>query len=645
MVTKTLNKPAAPGSQCREKIGIQYRALELLHESINEEARTVEVAFSSEMPGQRWFGTEVLDHSPESVRIDRLNNSGPVLWDHNRSDHRGVVVKASIDSDRVGRAVLRLGRNQAADELWRDILDGIKSKISVGYAVHRMILEEEDEHGNATYRVMDWEPLEVSFVSIPMDDGVGLGRGQDSENLETIITRSAPAHSSMTSKSTTTPTPPAPAPAAPDFTAERDAAAREGREAAQKAEINRVRELTALGAQFNQRDAADKFAAEGKTVDEFKSHLLESVGTPAPIGEQQLGLNQKEVERFSMLRAIRALANPSDARAQDAAGFEFECSRAMEQQLGREAAGFFMPPDVLAQRDLTVGSATAGGNLVGTDIQGQSFIEVLRNSGRLMPLATVLTGLEGNVAIPRHSAATTAYWVAEGGAPTEGAPTFDQVSLTPKTVGAYLDISRRLYLQSSIDMDSFAMMDLASQLALAIDLAGLAGSGASNQPTGILNTSGIGDVAGGTNGAAPTWADIVNIKREVAKDNAVMGDPCWFLNSDTVAKLEQTEKASSTAQFILDADRAERRLAGYEWIETNQVPNDLDKGTSTGVCSAILFGNMRDLLIGMWGALDINIDRASNSTSGGVRIVALQDADIAVRHAQSFAAMQDALTA
>lgn len=642
MVTKTLKRPEAPGEQCRDEIGVQFRALELLHDSINEEARTVEVAFSSEAPGQRWFGTEVLDHSPESVRMDRLANCGPVLWNHDRSDHRGVVVEASIDSDRVGRAVLRLGRNQAAEELWRDIVDGIKSKISVGYAVHSMILEEEDEHGNATYRVTDWEPLEVSFVSIPMDDEVGIGRSQETDSIATVITRRASAPSSTMTE--VTPTPPA-APPAPDFTAERDAAAKEGREAAQKAEVTRVRELTALGAQFNQRDAADKFAAEGKSVDEFRSHLLETLGTPAPIGEQQLGLNQKEVERFSMLRAIRALANPGDARAQDAAGFEFECSRAMEQQLGREAAGFFMPPDVMAQRDLTVGSATAGGNLVGTDIQGQSFIEVLRNSGRLMPLATVLTGLEGNVAIPRHSAATTAYWVAEGGSPTEGAPTFDQVSLTPKTVGAYLDISRRLYLQSSIDMDSFAMMDLATQLALAIDLAGLAGSGASNQPTGILNTVGIGDVAGGTNGAAPTWADIVNIKREVAKDNAVAGEPCWFLNSDTVAKLEQTEKASSTAQFILDADRAERRLAGYEWVETNQVPNDLDKGTSTGVCSAILFGNMRDVLIGMWGALDINIDRSSSSTSGGVRIVALQDADIAVRHAQSFAAMQDALTA
>jgi HK97 family phage major capsid protein len=639
MGATTLTKPKAPGEEVRRELGTQFRALDVLPDTIDQEARTVEVAFSSEDPGRRWYGLEVLDHSPDSVRMDRLGNSAPVLWDHNRTDQRGVVMSASIDSDRVGRAVLRLGRNPAAEELWQDILDGIVSKISVGYAVHRMVLEEEIDEGLDVYRVLDWEPLEVSFVSIPMDDTVGIGRSSADDEVETVITRSAPAHPSQDMTTATEPAP-APAPAAPDFSKEREAAAKDAR----SAELARINEIEALGSQHNQTELARQFINEGKSADQFRSQLLEVLGTKAPIGEVEIGLSKKEVEDYSILRILRSLASPNDARLRDEAGFEYAASEAMEQKLGRSARGFFMPLDVVMQRDLTVGVATAGGNTVGTDIQGGSFIEVLRNAGRILGRSRLLTGLEGNVAIPRHSAATTAYWVAENGAPTEGAPTFDQVAMSPNTVGAFLDIGRRLLLQSSIDMDNFAMTDLATVLALAIDLAAINGSGASNQPTGVLNTTGIGDIAGGTNGAAPTWADIVNIKREVSKDNALMGDPIWALNSDTIAKLETTEKSSSTGKFIVDTDRG-NRMAGFDFVETNQVPNDLDKGTSTGVCSAILFGNFQDLLIGMWGGLDLTVDPHSLSTTGALRIVALQDVDVAVRHPQSFSAMQDALTA
>jgi HK97 family phage major capsid protein len=207
-------------------------------------------------------------------------------------------------------------------------------------------------------------------------------------------------------------------------------------------------------------------------------------------------------------------------------------------------------------------------------------------------------------------------------------------------VGAFSDVSRRLLLQSSMDVEAFIRSELATTLALEIDRAAINGSGSSNQPTGILNVSGIGAVAGGTNGAAPDWADIVDLESAVSVDNADMGALGYLTNASVRGKLLQTEKASSTGQYVWGEGNT---LRGYNAAVSNQVPSNLTKGSGTGL-SAILFGNWNDLIIGTWGGIDINIDTSTGSASGTVRVVALQDVDIAVRHAESFAAMQDAIT-
>jgi HK97 family phage major capsid protein len=617
------------------KLGVQRRVLPFLRETADKDKRTVEIAFSSEAPVERYWGLEILDHGRTSVRLERIQTHGPLLVQHNPDDQVGVVESVSLDSDRVGRAVVRFGGGQRAQEIFQDVVDGIRKSVSVGYAIHAMVLESEED-GLATYRITDWEPLEISIVSIPADVAVGVGREKPSETT-TTVTRTATT--TMPPETITAPTP-----------AEVSAQLSGARNEAVAAERTRVTSIRALGTKHNLQALADQAIQDGLTVEQFGSRALEEIGKPMPT--PAIGLTKREIKRYSLFRAIRALANPGDKRAREEAAFEFECSQAQLKVDGRDTAqGILIPHDVLVsrrlaakgQRDLVVGTASAGGNLVGTDIQPGSFIEVLRASNPVLADATILTGLNGNIAIPRHSAATTAYWVAESGAPTEGAPTFDQVTMSPKTAGAYLDISRKLLLQSSIDMEDFAFMDLAVQLGLEMGDVAIEGGG-SNEPTGIIGTAGIGNVAGGTNGLAPTWAHICNIKKEVAKDNALMGRPKWYLNSDTVAKLEQTERASSTGYFILDQDRGNRTMAGFGYTETNLVPNDLTKGTSSGVCSAIVFGNMADLLIGMWGGLDIIVDQSTGSTTGTLRIVTFQSCDVAVRHAQSFSAMLDALT-
>lgn len=376
---------------------------------------------------------------------------------------------------------------------------------------------------------------------------------------------------------------------------------------------------------------------------------------PAPVPNAEIGMNEREVQQYSLVRVMRAMANyqQGNRHALDEAGFEMELSREVAQRIGREPQGFFVPFDVQIRgqasqerRDLSVGTPTAGGNLVATDLLAQSFIELLRNRMVVRQAgATMLTGLMGDIAIPRQSGGATAYWVGEGNAPSESQQTVDQVPLSPETVGAYTDYTRKLLLQSSIDVENFVRMDLAAILAIAIDYAALHGDNDSdpNQPDGVANISGIGSVVGGATGAAPDWADIVDLETEVAVDNADVGRLGYITNAKVRGKLKQTEKATNTGLFVWP-DTTPPVLNGYNAWVTNQVRSNIAKGGSGSVLSAIFFGNWADLILAFWSGLDILVDPYTGSTSGTVRIVALQDVDIDARHPQSFAAMLDAVT-
>jgi HK97 family phage major capsid protein len=628
------------------KCGRQFRHLSLQRDAFDAEKRTVSLAFASEEPVERWFGLEVLDVSAGAMRMGRMHDGAPLLLEHDTAQHVGVIESVDVGADRRARAVARFGRSALAQQAMQDVADGIKRHVSVGYIVHRYALEKAGKDGAPdTYRAVDWEPLESSLVAVPADPTVGIGRAADD------LPREVPVE-----------LPVSPLAAAPEALAEPTAATQPAPEAqpapaasirsnnppqGNKPTMNPVQQILALGqtyAHLGGLEAAREYlgANAEPTLEAFQAELLKRNATPVRPAAADIGLTPAEVRRFSFVRAIHALANPGDRRAQSEAAFEREASEAVAKVIGRAAQGFFVPNEVL-KRDLNVTTTTAGGHTVATNLLAANFIDLLRNRMALMGLgATMLSGLVGNIAIPRQTSGATAYWVAESGAPTESQQAFDQVTMTPRTVGAFTDVSRKLLLQSSIDVEAFIRSDLATVLALAIDLAGINGSGASNQPTGVLNTAGIGDVAGGTNGLAPTWAHIVELETDVAVANADIGTLGYLTNAKVRGKAKTVEKASSTAQFLW-AD-GNTPLNGYRAAVSNQVPSDLTKGSSSGVCSAILFGNWADLVIGMWGSLDLMVDPYTGSTSGTVRVVALQDVDVAVRHAQSFSAMKDALT-
>ena len=631
-------------------------------EAFDEEARTVELSFSSEEPYERWWGTEILDHAESAVRLGRLNNGGALLMDHNGRDQVGVVERAWI-SGRKGRAVVRFGRSARAQEVFQDVIDGIRKLVSVGYRIVEMVLAQRDGD-NATYRVTDWEPYEISLVSIPADTTVGVGREGEAapfdprsllkeEDDMNFGTRNAggiaPAPAAVV-------TPPAAAPAvAPTEQRSLAPAAPVDHTAAIASERERSATIRAMGARLNCRDLADAAVNDGRSVEQFVRDFEAQAGNATVIRTAEhpaIGMSERDVRRYSFVRLMNAMANPQDADAQRAAGFEMECSAAALQrgQASAKAGSLRIPLDVLRsdingeQRGLSVGTATAGGHTVATDLLAGSFIELLRNAMALTGLGVRILGdLNGNLAIPRQTGGATAYWVGEGAAPTESQQAFDQVALSPKTVAAFTDMSRQLLLQSSIDVESFVRMDLAQTLALALDLAGVNGSGSSNQPRGILNTSGIGSVIGGTNGAAPSWDNIVGLETQVANVNAALGSLGYLTNTKVRGKLKLTQKFSGTNGDPIWEKGNE--MNGYRAAVSNQVPSTLTKGTAAGICSAIIYGNWADMLIGMWGGLDILVNPYILSGTGSVRIEAFQSADIAVRHPESFAAMVDALTA
>lgn len=598
------------------------RSLTVERAAVDAEARTVELAFASDQPYERTFGTEVLEISERAMRSERIRSGGPVLMDHDPRDHVGVVESIRIDADNTARASVRFGRGQRAQEVFQDIQDGIRRSVSVGYVIHQMERQRDGE--SDIMRVTDWEPLEVSIVSVPADHSVGVGRAAE-------------------------PTPSQPEPQ--DEVREMDEQTKtpevdveEVRADASRNERQRAADIMAIGQQFS-RYGAESLAGEairdGKTVEEFQRQVLAKVGdAPAPTPE--IGMSDQEARSFSMVRALNALANPTDMRAQEAASFEFEASRAAADKQGKEVRGIMVPWDVLS-RELTVGTAADGGDTVATDLLAGSFIDLLRNAMVLSGMGTtMLTGLQGNVAIPRMTGGGTTYWVDEGNAPTVSQQAFDQVSMSPSTLGARTQISRKLLLQSSLDVESLVRRDLSTIMGLELERAAIAGSGSAPEPTGILNVSGIGSVAGGTDGAAPDWSDIIDLETQVANANAAIGNMSYLTNTKVRGKLKRTEKFSSTNGNPI-WDSGDMPLNGYRAAVTNAVPSNLTKGTGTDL-SAIIFGNFADLVIGMWGGLELQVDPYSSGDTGSVIVRSFQDVDTAVRHPESFAAMQDAIT-
>ena len=580
-------------------VEVSHRAMEMEAKTIDEDTRRVRIAISSEEPVSRSFGMEVLEHSEEAINLSFLaSGRAPLLLDHDPEKQIGVIESVDLDSSaRRLRATVRFGKGALAKEAFDDVMDGIRANISVGYAINKLERKDKD-----TYVAKSWMPMEASLVSIPADVTVGVGRSSEPSPKPVIKTDFKENPMS-------------------DQNFDIAAVEAEARKAAQR----NAAQIVELGAKHSRSDLAQKAIAEGRSIEEFRGELLDVIGSTRALEEKEIGMSKREVKRFSLLRAIHALANPTDRRAQEAAAFEFECSQAAAKAYGRTAQGILLPAEVLRnwKRDLNSSDEAA---LFTDDFRGGDFIDALRNASSVMQAgATMLSGLSGDVKIPKKTGVASTGWISsEGGAASESEMTVGSVSMTPKTLGAFTDITRQLMIQSSLDVEALVRDDLAQSIALAIDLGALAGSGSSGQPTGIKNTGGINVVDFGTApDLIPTYAQVVELETKVREDNALGNGGAYIANATMYGALKSVEKAANTAQFVVEPGGT---MNGYRTVVSNQVAS-----------GDLYFGDFRNnLLIGMFGGLDIVVDPYTASTSGTVRVVALQSCDVAVRHATAF---------
>jgi HK97 family phage major capsid protein len=243
------------------------------------------------------------------------------------------------------------------------------------------------------------------------------------------------------------------------------------------------------------------------------------------------------------------------------------------------------------------------------------------------------------------TAGSAVSWIGEGDDYGDTQPTFDQPQMTPHDLSARTDITRRLLLQSTPDAEAIVRADLALRIGIGIDLGAIAGSGSSHQPTGLLNVSGLPTVALGTNGAAPTWNALTQVVQAVATANGLRGSLGWIVNGAGMGTLMRTPYVSTYPRYLWEAGQEpnEGMLAGYRARVSNNVPGNLTKGSGTNL-SALLFGNWSEILVAQWRGIDMLIDPYSQSSTGTVRITAIQTVDVLVRHVASFCAIGDAIT-
>lgn len=593
----------------------RFMTAEIAVEERAESAGKLRFPASSETPVERFFGTEVLSHDKRAIRMTRIEaGAAPLLFNHNWDDPIGVIDGASVEGGRL-MVDAHLFDTERAKEVAQMVKGGLRN-VSIGYQLHTV----EEQKKEARFLATDWEPLEISIVTVPADPSVGIGRDVSSKHSVRVLRAESPA-----------------APAAVNegvhMDASNNAAAGGNADSAvvttgPEVERLRIKAITNLcrDHKIDDKTRDDWLYQSALSPDDAARKVLDIIaerGNRNPQSEAKLDLSAKDLKQYSMLRAIKAAVD----RKWDGAGFELECSRTIAERLQRtpNPNTFFIPLDVqrasVAQRDVTAASPSGGGYLV--DTQNLGFVDVLRNRSVAFSMgARRLSGLRGNITIPKQTGAATAYWLGtEATAITESAQTFAQISMSPHTVGAYTEVSRQLMLQSSPDIEALVNADLAAVVALEMDRVSLRGSGAAGEPLGIVNTPNVGT----TTATTVDYSKILDFQKDLAAAN-IMPSAGGYVTTSTVAGiLMAKQRFTSTDTPLWDGTLWNGTMAGYRAMSSEQMAS----GT-------MLFGDWSELVIGEWGVLEVEVNPQANFAAGIIGIRAMYTVDIAVRRAEAF---------
>lgn len=337
-----------------------------------------------------------------------------------------------------------------------------------------------------------------------------------------------------------------------------------------------------------------------------------------PVGDKSFGTLQRQVNVLDVIRA------QMDGRALTGAAAEYTVET--ERRTGRKAQGAFVPMAALEQRVTTAASA---GELVPTDHRPDQYIDPFRNALLARRLGVrVLSGLSGNLSIPKHGTGTTVGWVADNAALTASDMTFDSVTLAPKHAGGLCEMSRQLIQQSSPDIEQLVRGDLAAMLAQAIDSALIKGGG-SNEPVGVLSTVGIQTASL----AGLSWPLVLFMLEKLDLVNASAAN--IVASTKVKSRLALTLKSDGVAGYLLEGGR----VADLPAYFTNQVPEK----TGTPNTGRLIAGDWSEVMLGIWSEVDILVNPFAETaySKGNVLVRAMSTVDIALRHPEAFVVADD----
>lgn len=386
-------------------------------------------------------------------------------------------------------------------------------------------------------------------------------------------------------------------------------------------------------------DAAKREALAAEVdalTQELREAQVEEAAQRALLSQRKISEpEKKEVKRFSLAKFIR------EAAAGNLSGFELEMSQEAEKELraaGQALSGVGIPTIILGCRTFdnnNITTATEGKEFAA--ITEWSYIDALRDAMLGAQLGVrYIPGMQGNARIVKGGGVTAA-WYAEEAAASKTKESFGTVDMTPHRLQILGGYTYDLLKQSALPVERILWDELIRAHAQALDAAIFNGSGNDGQPTGVLATSGIGDVAGGENGAAITYANVVKLETAVGNANGLFGRLSYVTNSKVSGSMKSTAQVANFPRYIMEEGRAN----GFDVHVSNAIPSNLTKGSASGICSAMIFGNWEEVLVPQWGGLDMIIDPLSQKAKGVVEMCAIAYHDVCVRRPGCFAAIKD----
>lgn len=578
------------------------------------DSRRFSIAVSSEYPVQRWYGDEILVHEADAIDGEFFGSGrAPLLMDHDTTRQIGVIESYSLGSDKVLRASIRFSKSEEAQAIQRDVEDGIRGNVSIGYRIHDFKPLPKD----AGYRITKWSPHEASFVSVPADPKVGVGR-----DLE--------------------PTPPFGKRKMEHEIIEDDEDRFSAlRLADQKAERHGVLD------EFRKKFGPE--VTRGLTAHEIDKRSTEIIKNLLPISkaltDQRIGAPAHHLagERgaLTFLDFCQAGAGLSDDTGQVR-----EHSQEMARRSGRKlrtANSFVMNLGVLADRAATFKDDASGA--IFDEHLAARYVEQAYAESACFKAGVQFIAVQGNPVIPVEETKPVPTWHSDTVTPPSDT-VFEIGSVTGQNrmMILTLTVSRMLLQQSSPEISGIVARSFRNALTAEMDRVITQGSGSSNQPTGVGVHADIPTIAMGTNGAAIDYETVVRMQ-EMIETADLSSEHCAYITNPKVKRaLLTVPREAGMPTYVLD-DRSPDKLIGRPIYYSTNVKSDASKGSGTNL-SSIFFGDWQSaVVVPVWSNIELLFDPFSLSKVGALNITAIMNADVIVRNPNALVRILDVVTA